>query len=709
MAFWPGLFARPAAVPQDSRPSYTLFFLLCGAFGLTLVPHAWQFPFWLTATVIVVTVIRGGLEVYRLPMPSLWLSAFFAVVYLGLILVQYGTIAGREAGTAFAAGLLAIKFYEIRRPRDLAVIVFACCFMVMSSLLYSQVLELFVYCLIMMWVLTALLLRLYIGDTQEDRLLPTLKTSGLIFLQALPLALFLFVFFPRYQGNLSFPMGDAKIGLSDTVSPGSVAKLAQDDREAMYVEFKSKFVPTPDSMYFRALVLWDYNNGVWTAGPTADQTLDSKLPPPGSEVVQQFNVLAHNQRWLFALDVPVTKPNNPEIANWASLNHGNIIQLPFSERLNHTTRYTVTSSFFRPEETISDREFNLCTQLPRDTTKDAIDPEVRALADQLHAGVPPDNAMSYVYNVLKYFHQQGFIYTANPGPQGPEWLKDFLLTRKSGFCEHFASAFAVMMRLKGIPVRVVVGYLGGDYNPYSGKWVVSQSNAHAWTEVWVPAKGAPEKGGRGKWLRIDPTASIGSVEPGQMSHANDAADSLTAQVNHRPPNFMEKYLPKWLRDGLREFQLRREQVEAGWDDLVFSYDPQVQARLAEALGFRGSLQTVFGLAAMCVVVAAAFYFGFRQWVGRRRFGSPVESLYATFCRRMAQRGLPRASWEGPLAYTERVAEAFPEDKDALENVGLIVARARYGPAPADAATPEKLKALLNELSASQAAGAGRQR
>ncbi len=72
----------------------------------------------------------------------------------------------------------------------------------------------------------------------------------------------------------------------------------------------------------------------------------------------------------------------------------------------------------------------------------------------------------------------------------------------------------------------MVGYLGGDYNPYADQWIVSQSNAHAWDEVWIPtgatwdpSKGAPPAGTMGKWMRIDPTASIGSVEPGQAAHA----------------------------------------------------------------------------------------------------------------------------------------------------------------------------------------------
>jgi len=194
MALWSGFLARPAQVPLISRPSLTLFFLLTGVFLLTLVPHAVQFPAWVTFTVVAALLIRSVLEFYRLPLPSTTFCGIVAVIFFGVILLQFGTVFGREAGTALTAGLVAIKFYELRRPRDVALIIFSCFFVVMSALLYSQVLELFVYCLIMMWVLTALLLRVHTGDLPNDRLLRMLSKSGVIFLQALPLAAILFIF-----------------------------------------------------------------------------------------------------------------------------------------------------------------------------------------------------------------------------------------------------------------------------------------------------------------------------------------------------------------------------------------------------------------------------------------------------------------------------------------------------------------------------------
>ena len=707
MALWSGLLARPARTPLTSRPSLTLFFLLSGAFLLTLVPHAVQFPFWVTVTVVGAMVLRSIIEFFRLPLPSTTFCGIMAMVVVGLIFLQYGTVAGREAGTALTAGLLAIKFYELRGPRDIALIIFSCFFVVMSALLYSQVLELFIYCLIMMWVLTALLLRIHTGDLPNDRLLRMLAQSGVIFLQALPLAIILFFFFPRYTGNLSLMLEGGTIGLNSTVSPGSISRLAMDDSEAMYVKFPTgSTIPTPDTMYWRALVLWRYDHGTWTAGQPAAMPL--RPPPqiePGETIYnQEITVKAHNQKWLFALDSPVSAAENRANLPPSTVLNGNILQLQGNYKLDHQARYEVNSSPTRPDENLGASDEADSLQL------DSIDPRVKTLADHLHQGLSDEQAQVYISSVLRYFRHGGFIYSIAPGAQGSNWLPIFLFRTKTGFCEHFASAFAILMRLEGVPARLVVGYRGADYNPYSDHYIVSQSNAHAWDEVWLWDKDQdppPPVGRKGHWIRIDPTAILSMAEDLPNNQTSDAGDTLTNQVRHHNENLYDAILPAWAKDGLRELQLRREEVETSWDNVVFSYDPDTQYRMAQALGF--GEKAGFYLMVVCAIAGGVCIIVFQKWTLRKSPVNPVESLYAAFCRNMAQRGIPRATWEGPLAYTERVAEAFPDEKQTLQRVGSIVAYVRYGPVPGDPTAPQHLKSLLTVLTASQAASTSRDR
>jgi transglutaminase-like putative cysteine protease len=715
MPLWSGLLAKPQRTPLRSRPSLTLYFLLAGAFLLTLVPHVLQFPVWLTLMVIAAMVLRSVLEVYRLPLPSTTFCGILAFILFGLVWIQFGAVMGRVAGTSVTAGLLAIKFFEIRQPRDIALIIFCCFFVVMSALLFSQALELFVYCLIMMWVLTALLMRVQAGDRAEDMLLTMLLKAGRVFLQALPLAVFLFLFFPRINGPLGFPLSDPPIGLTDTIAPGSVSKLAQDDTPAMYVKFTSN-APLPDAMYWRALVLYQYKNGVFTIGSAGGlpivQDPGAETPEPKAvpgheklEVGQEITILPNNQRWLYALDVPISVPHNTAgYSTWGGLFSGNTIQITLG-KLDHLARYVVTSSPYRQEETINWTEYDESRQLPTAKEDGPISPAVKALSDKLYQEAG-GNADAYLYNVLRYFHHGGFLYSIDLPPQKADWLTDFLIDRKTGYCEHFATAFAVLMRLKQIHTRLVAGYVGGDLNPYSdGEYVVLQSNAHAWDEVWKPTN--PLYPRVGHWTRIDPTAIVSGAEASAPSAPGNAGDDAPIRVEQRPPSLADSFLPGWIKTSMREMRLRREHMEMTWDNVVLSYDTDAQFKLAQVLGF--GLNPMLKLLLVCLGAAGVCSLALWRWLAYKPGISPVEFLYSAFCRNMARRGVPRAPWEGPLAYTERVAEAFPEDMPALRSVGAIVARARYGPVPADSHTIVRLESALALISASQAAVATRER
>jgi hypothetical protein len=250
------------------------------------------------------------------------------------------------------------------------------------------------------------------------------------------------------------------------------------------------------------------------------------------------------------------------------------------------------------------------------------------------------------------------------------------------------------MRLAGYPARVVVGYHGAQFNPYNGTnglYIVKQSNAHAWDEVWIA--------GEQRWRRVDPTSVLSHIEAGLAEDDTDPAvsEGLSIEVAHHRITLVSGHdLPSWVRRSLLEVQLRREEIEADWNDWVFSYDPQVQVRLAQALGFRGEARYLLGAMSLFAIAICALVLGLMM--GRRRNFSPIENLYARFCRDFARHGLPRAAWEGPLAYTARAAEAFPRQGEPIRDLGRMVARTRYAKHP-PAATRRELRALRKKIEA----------
>jgi transglutaminase-like putative cysteine protease len=701
---WPKILTRTTAAASTEAPSRTLFFWLIGAFLLTLLPHVDQLPGWLIFSIVTAMAVRCITELKRWPQPSTTTTGVVAICLLVGVYFQYNTILGHEAGTPFMAGLLAIKFYELRGPRDITLIIFSSFFVVMSALLFSQAVELFVYCLIMMWLLTGILLRTYMGDRHEHHLLPILRKCSLIFLQAVPLALLLFFFLPRYSGRFKLSFNDAVTGISDRVNPGDIAELSNDDSHAMSVTFPfGSVVPSASTMYWRAIVLWQFDGRAWTRGPApkkgenptilADNPGFLARPERDNDIIQQDIILwPQNQRWIPALDRPVKLAEEPDQPAWSRVLAGDVLVTKDDQAIDFKRRYNVTSTWMvstkklasaqeAPRAALEANERQAGLQLP-----DKIDPQVKALAARLF----PSNhdPETYVNAVLHYFRANGFTLTNAPGRTGKDPVATFLFRTKTGFCEHYASAFGLLMRLEGVPARMVVGYRGGEQNTYGGFYMIRQSNAHAWDEVWEsPAKG---------WVRVDPTDSISGTSIVLAANAGTAEDddfSLSVG-SHRFTFLSGASLPKWMRQGLRDVQMRREVMEAQWDDWVFSYDPATQDRLAQALGL--GRRASWALLTGCLLVAGLGATVAALWLSRKKKLSPTERFYVRFCRRMAQRGAAREPWEGPRAYSERLAEKFPNRKEPIDETGWIVAEYRYG--SGSQKSPDELKKLLQAAS-----------
>jgi hypothetical protein len=247
---------------------------------------------------------------------------------------------------------------------------------------------------------------------------------------------------------------------------------------------------------------------------------------------------------------------------------------------------------------------------------------------------------------------------------------------RRGFCEHYASAFTVLMRAAGIPARIVTGYQGGEVNPLSRRMTVRQSDAHAWSEVWLEGEG---------WVRVDPTAAV-APERIELS----LADALP--YGERLPGQFLRTLP-----GLEQLRQGWDAIDAAWNEWVLGYGPERQLALLRSLGMVDPNWR--GLAIALGLAIAAMLVGVMAWLARRYRPPPpdeTQQLYLRFQARLANRGLQRHRWEGPVDFADRAARLRPADAQAIGSITHSYVQLRYGE-NAGPAELERLRELVRRF------------
>jgi transglutaminase-like putative cysteine protease len=283
-------------------------------------------------------------------------------------------------------------------------------------------------------------------------------------------------------------------------------------------------------------------------------------------------------------------------------------------------------------------------------------PRTIALAKELRATHGTDERV--VQAALRIFNERGYTYTLAPPLLGAHSVDEFMFDTKSGFCEHYSSAFAIVMRAAGIPSRIVTGYLGGELNPIGEYLIVRQADAHAWTEVWLKKQG---------WVRVDPTAA---VAPARIEQGISAAVGASSTL----PLFMRSDHPL-----LRELRLTWDSVANTWNQWVLGYTPERQRALLSRVGLDDA--TWRTLAVLLLLFTGAITLALALVTLRKlrvRVRDPVKLAYAAFCEKLRARGLPPVPSEGPSTYAERVITARPDLATAVERISRLYVRLRYG-------------------------------
>lgn len=641
------------ARPDTLLPTPALGMLLL-TLGLIVAPHAAHLPLWLTVLVLTCGIWRYLRAVRGESLPPDWLRVLLTVTTAAGIFASYGSLLGRDAGTALLVGMAGLKLLEMRSRRDTHVVLYLGFVLIATQFLYDQSILTALYLFITVWAMVMILIAAH-RATDHGHPWQYARLAGSMMLQALPLMLVLFVLFPRISGPLwrTPEDGRASTGLSDTMSPGSISQLSRSDEVAFRVLFDGN-PPPRRQRYWRALVLSDYDGRTWSTGQPGSP---AALADTGEVLSYSVLLEPHQQRWIPALELLSQAPPATRLSG--------AHELSSTQRIREIRRFELSSSLeyrYAPELSAAARAANL--RLPNDAH-----PTARALAREWQRDGADSAAI--LARAEAYFRSQPFVYTLTPPALPEDAVDQFLFDTRRGFCEHYANAFTVLMRAAGVPARVVTGYQGGEMNPVGDYLIVRQSDAHAWSEVWLEGRG---------WQRVDPTGwvALQRIELG-----------LDQAVGADEP------VPFLARQGggiFKALRLRLDALTNGWNRWVLAYGPELQQQLLSRAGLRNWQQIALALGASLVAVvlgvALAMFFG-----QRRRRIDPVLASYQRFCHKLARRGLPRAPSEGPEDYARRVVQARPELGPSIDTITRLYVKLRYGHA-ANPAWQRRLRQLV---------------
>jgi len=646
------LFRIPSYRPPDELPSRAASNWLMLSVACAVAPHVVRLPVWLTLVVALGLAWRYAIDNHAWRVPPRWLRVILLVAVCVGIARHFDAFLGREPGVALLTAAVGLKLLEIRVLRDYLITVFLTYFLLVGAFLYSQSMTTAVYGIAVVLLSTASLAML--NNAQGLGGLRLWGLLGRIVLYGLPICLVMYLFFPRIQGSLWGLPEDAfsQTGMTDEVSPGSIARLSNNDTPAFRVAFEGA-PPPPEDRYWRVYVLSDYDDGTWDR--LTMTAFDGGKPGEfeGAGPVTDYTVTLepHHKHWLPALDLPVTVPEVGEPR------HGYLVGA--DRAVNRLTRYTLSSQ--QPADTGPLNSIELRVNRDMDGGPSA---RVANLIDQWSGFAPREKAEA----ALTLFREQPYRYTLSPPPLSGDRIDQFLFETRSGYCEHYASAFVGLMRWAGVPARLLAGYQGGEWNDTGGYLTVYQADAHAWAEVWLEGRG---------WTRFDPTAAIAPerIEMGAetLRRLLEEGASPGELSNAQLRNLMSR---SWIQRQLLEARWAWDNLNYVWNMWVMGYGPQVQREFLRWLGFDTPTWTRM-VATLAAGVAILMIASGILLTHRRTRLDPVVRAYRRALRRAARAGWHKEPWEGPRDFQQRLERGTPELARRFKPVTEMYVALRY--------------------------------
>ena len=621
-----------------TKPDDKVLYTLLAGIHLAVAPFYTGMSLRILILLACLSLAKAFIIKYGKKDPSKFLMLLIILSLFFVILNAYGHVFGQQSGIALITIMTTLKLFEIKTNRDCYIVIYSAFFIIASTFFHSQSIWLFLYVFFVVLFLLSILIAL------SDRLKTTslkdrFKISSQFIFAAIPLMIILFFLFPRLPGPLWALPSDAfssQTGLSEEMSPGSINRLISSPAIAFRVKFENK-IPTQPERYWRGAVLSIYDGKTWKRNDAPVKTKPNVQFSPDNKnnVRYQITLEPNNLKWLVSLAYPLDYQSPYHFSREAMLLSSKPISNVISYTINSQTTALNQSLF--PEESYKNR------LLPIN-----LNPQTIKFSKQLLISSDYD-AKKYIYSILAYFRNNNFSYTLTPDLLGDNAMDDFLFNTQKGFCEHYASAFVYLARAAGIPARVVIGYQGGEMNPLDDYMIVRQSDAHAWSEVWID----------NHWMRIDPTAAVSPdrIEQGVLNAGleQDKLPLLLISNNAVIKNMAYLY----------------DSFQNSWNNWVVGFSQKKQEDLLKFLGFEDtgasnlilllvSLMSVFGL-------IIAWLFLKQVTVSNDR----IQHYYDLYCQKLKRYGVQRRLNEGPQDFENRLYSELSLSNQTKNNMAFI--------------------------------------
>lgn len=359
-----------------------------------------------------------------------------------------------------------------------------------------------------------------------------LKTAAILPTGSLLLMLGLFFILPRTQfplWNFLNPDAAATAGFSEQVRPGAFVSSAASKNMAFRAECEEMGA---EDLYWRGTVLNTIEGSTWkrTVPSQGRERVAGGIP-----VTCTITLPATATQFLFTLDRPVA------LEGLQYQQHSD--QVFLSRRpLRKSVSYRCQSRLGGALEQLSTPDVDLYLDVPA-----SVAPRVLQVAERIRQQA--ETPHQRIALLEEFFRQQQLNYATTDLPEAAAPVDEFLFDKKRGYCEFFASSFALLLRLCEVPTRLVGGYHGGEYNNFGGYYLVTENMAHVWVEALVD----------GQWQRLDPSRL--------------AANAATTLLASR-------------QQGLSLVKRTLDSLEYMWTQMVITYDLNTQINLVRSSGIR---------------------------------------------------------------------------------------------------------------------------